>query len=82
MRRMPKRSRDGFCEPRTVADRRLTAQNRLKQLGEVVRIELEIGILHDEDPTPSMSYRRADRRTLSAVSLMLDVSNHAPRCQA
>ncbi len=48
------------------------AQNRLDQVGELLRIELQIGVLDCDDRSPRMLQSETDGRAFAAVSLGME----------
>ena len=76
--RQPRRVGAPGEEPRPVDDARAAVENRLHQLGQLRRIELEVGVLDRDDRAGGLREADADGAALAAVLLGVDDAQLRP----
>ena len=76
--RQPRRVGTAGEEPRSVDDPRPAIEDRLRQLRELRRIELEVGILNRDDRAGGPGEANPDRAALAAVLLGVDDAQLRP----
>ena len=76
--RQPRRLGTAREKPRSIDDAGAAIENRLRQLRQLRRIELEVGILDRDDRAGGLGEANADRAALAAVLLGVDDAQLRP----